>query len=79
MNEGFVLERPTYSPREFAALYRAHVGHISYVTVLKWIELYSNTGGFDGLKAHASPSGRYRISAEEVERVLLAAGAKKET
>lgn len=77
MDNGFVLERPTYSPREFALLYRAHVGRISYVTVLSWIELYNNTGGFDGIKAHASPTGRYRITAGEVERVLLAAGARK--
>lgn len=77
MSEGFVLERPTYSPREFALLYRQYVGRVSYVTVLSWIELYNNTGGFDGIKAHASPTGRYRITAQEVERVLLAAGAKK--
>jgi len=77
MSEEFIISQPTYSPREFALLWRACVGPVSYVTVLNWIELYRNTGGFDGIKAYTSPTGRYRITAEETERALLAAGARK--
>ena len=75
---GFTLTRPTYSPRDLAVLYSAHVRPISYATVLKWIEQGANSNGTVGVKALKEPvSGYYRITAEEVERVLLAAGATK--
>lgn len=78
MSAGFTLTRPTYSPRDLAALYTAHVRPISYATVLKWIEQGANSNGTSGVKALKEPvSGYYRIPADEVERVLLAAGATK--
>lgn len=76
MAEGFVLTQPTYSPREFALLYRQYVGSVSYATVLSWIELGKNTGGQQGIAAGETSTHRYRISAAEVERVLLKAGAR---
>lgn len=78
MASGFVLSLPTYSPREFATVYTAHVRQVSYATVLKWIEEYRNSGGKQGLYAVQEQRSRYyRIPAAEVERVLLAAGALK--
>lgn len=75
---GFVLTQPTYSPREYAVLYTAHVRRVSYATVLKWIEEYRNTGGQVGLYAvKETRSGYYRIPADIVEKALLAAGATK--
>lgn len=77
---GFKLNRPTYSPREFAILYTAHVRQISYATVLKWISEYEVSGGADGIGAHKEQrSGYYRIPAAEARRVLLAAGAIEES
>lgn len=65
------LDRDTYSPREFATIYSAHVAPVSYPTVLGWIELYRNTGGKHGVCGTKQPNGvRYRISREEVIRVL---------
>lgn len=75
MADGFTLTQATYSPQEFAALYRQYVGPVSYATVLSWIELGKNTGGQQGIVAGETLTHRYRISAAEVERVLLKAGA----
>lgn len=78
MATGFTLNRPTYSPREFAVLYTHHVRQVSYATVLKWIEEHRNTGGQQGLYAvKETVSGYYRIPADTVEKALLAAGATK--
>ena len=77
MANGFNLERPVYTPREVSQLYTAHVRHVSYPTVLEWIEVYRNSGGREGMKAMKTPRGRYLIAAEEVERILLQAGATK--
>jgi len=78
MSDGFRLDRPTYTPREFAALYSRYVRRISYPTVLEWIEIYDLTNGAEGVKANKTPRGRYLITADEAERVLTAAGATKE-
>lgn len=77
MNDTFHLDRPMYTPREFAVLYSRYVRRVSYPTVLEWIETYDVTNGAEGVKANKSPRGRYLITAEEVGRVLMAAGAKK--
>lgn len=78
MATGFTLDRPTYSPREYAVLYSAHVRQVSYATVLKWIEEHRVTGGQQGLFAvKETVSGYYRIPAATVEEALLAAGATK--
>jgi hypothetical protein len=78
MNEGFSLDRSIYTPREVARLYSAYVRHVSYPTVLKWIEVYDNTNGREGMKAKKTPRNRYLVEREEVERILLQAGAKRE-
>lgn len=78
MADGFVLDPDKlYTPREVGYLYTAHVKKVSYPTVLDWIQVYNNTNGRQGIKADQSPRGRYLITAEEVERILLQAGAKK--
>lgn len=77
MVDGFSLDKPVYTPREVGYIYTAHVKKVSYPTILDWIQIYNNTNGKEGIKADKSPRGRYLIAAEEVERVLLQAGAKK--
>jgi hypothetical protein len=77
MSEGFLLDRPVYTPGEVRALYAHYVRPISYPTVLNWIEVHRVTNGREGMRAHKTPRGRYLIEADEVERVLLEAGAKK--
>lgn len=77
MIDGFVLERPVYTPREVGRLYSLYVRPVSYPTVLEWIQVYYNTGGKEGMKADKTPRGRYLIADTEVERILLQAGAKK--
>lgn len=78
MDDGFKLDKPTYSPREVATLYSAFVRPVSYATVLEWIQAYRNSGGKEGMRAADEPvSRRYRIPRDEVERVLLKAGAMK--
>lgn len=79
MDEGFLLEKKVYSPREFGRLYTRWVAPVTYQTVLQWIELARNTGGKQGIVARMSPSSRrYYIPAAEVERILLQSGAVKE-
>jgi len=76
--EAFELDRPTYSPRQVCELYSRYVRKVSYPTVLEWIQVYEVTKGKEGVKAGQSPrSRRYVITAEEVERILLQAGATK--
>lgn len=75
MSEGFSLDKPTYTPKEFARLYTTYVHRISYVTALDWVHVYDGSGGREGIHAHRSPRGRYHIEAAEVRRVLLASGA----
>jgi hypothetical protein len=78
MVNGFSLDpERIYTPREVSQLYTLHVRHVSYPTVLEWIQVYDNSNGREGMKAKRSPRGRYLIEAEEVERILLQAGAKK--
>lgn len=77
MDEGFYLDQTIYTPREVSRLYTLHVKHASYPTVLDWIQIHQVTGGKQGIEAHKTPRGRYLISADEVERILLQAGAKK--
>lgn len=77
MDEGFELTRPVYTPREVANLFTTYVRHISYPTVLDWVQIYDNTAGKQGIKGSRTPRGRILIEAEEVERILLNAGAKK--
>lgn len=77
MIEGFELKLSVYTPREVSQLYTAYVKRVSYPTVLEWIQIYDNSAGREGIKAMKTPRGRYLIAADEVERVLLQAGAKK--
>jgi hypothetical protein len=78
MVNGFSIDPDRiYTPREVSQLYTAHVRHVSYPTVLEWIQIYNNSGGREGMRAMKSPRGRYLITSEEVERILLQAGAKK--
>lgn len=73
----FIAIQPSYSPREFAALYRAYVAPMSYVTVLSQIELYRNSGGKLGIYADQTPGGQYRIPAAWAEEVIQAALAAR--
>lgn len=77
MDEGFDLGRPVYTPSEVGRLYSLYVRKVSYATVLEWIKIFHATRGKEGIEAHRSPRGRYTIAADEVERILLQAGAKK--
>lgn len=77
MSEGFNLELPVYTPREVARIYSNLVRSVSYATVLQWLQLYRVTDGDDGIDAKKTPGGHYLITADELERVLLKAGAKK--
>ena len=73
-NPGFVLDRPTYSAREAAKIYSVYVRPVTYQTVLKWCEMWRNTGGKYGL-AHLKPMSRYIIGAEDLAKFLVANGA----
>lgn len=77
MIDGFVLDRPVYTPREVAQLYTRYVRPVSYATVLQWEKVFRATGGPEGIHAMKTPRGRYLIDAAEVERILLQAGAVK--
>lgn len=77
MTDGFSLDRDIYTPREVSKLYTIYVRHVSYPTVLEWIQANYNTNGREGMQAKKTPRGRYLITAEEVERILTQAGAKK--
>ena len=78
MVNGFSLDPDRiYTPREVSQLYTAHVRHVSYPTVLEWIQVWYNSNGREGMEAKRTPRGRYLITADEVERILLQAGAKK--
>lgn len=77
MTEGFSLELSVYTPREVAQLYTGYVKKVSYPTVLEWIQVWNNSGGREGMEAKKTPRGRYLIAADEVERILIQAGAKK--
>lgn len=74
---GFVLDRPVYTPREVAAIYSRYVRSVSYATVLQWEKLYRVTDGEDGIEAKRTPGGHYLVTATELERVLVKAGALK--
>lgn len=78
MSHEFVLTEPTYSPAQAASLYSAHVRPLSYATMLKWIELGTNSGGTEGVTARRETrSGYFRIHQDEVRRLLLEAGARE--
>lgn len=77
MNTGFILDRPVYTPKEVAQIYSHFVRSVSYATVLQWEKLYRVTDGEDGIEAKKTPGGHYLITAEELERVLIKAGAVK--
>lgn len=75
MGDGFVLDRPVYTPREVATIYSHYVRSVSYATVLQWVQLFRVTDGEDGIDAGKTPGGHYLVTAEELGRVLVKAGA----
>lgn len=78
MTAGFKLDRPVYTPRDVMRIYSTYVRPVSYPTVLEWIKVHKVTGGTEGIEGHQSPrSNRYLITRDELERVLLQAGARK--
>lgn len=77
MKDGFILDRPVYTPREVATIYSHYVRSVSYATVLQWVQLFRVTGGEDGIEAGRTPGGHYLVAAEELGRVLMKAGAVK--
>lgn len=77
VESGFVLDRQTYTPREAAMIFSAFVHRVTLPTMYRWLQMYRNGDGSDGLENSATPSGRFLIPAEALRELLLKHGAKE--